>query len=505
MKLFTAEQTRTIDKYTIENEPIASIDLMERASIHCTSWLVNNFKRSQCFNIFIGCGNNGGDGLAIARLLSAKDFKAKIFLINISKKYSPDFITNLQRLKKTGLVQIDEVSEKNQLPQINKDDVVIDAIFGSGLSRPIDGLALETINYLNNCNAHKVAIDIPSGLPGEGVVSKSTAFKAQYTLTFQSPFLSFFFPENFEFIGKWVVLNIGLHPNIIKSLQTDYFTTEITDVDLKERPEFGHKGTFGHALIIAGSKGMAGAAILSARACLKSGCGLVSVYTPSANNNIIQSSFPEAIVINDVSESFISSIPELTKYSSIAIGPGIGTSTVTQNAITELLSKCNVPVVFDADALNILANKPKLLFQLPENSILTPHPGEFDRLFGKSNNSYERFLKQQQMAIKCNIIIVLKGRYTSVAMSDGKCYFNTNGNNGMATGGSGDVLTGIIGSLLAQGYEPEMAAKLGVFLHGLAGDIARQNIEPESIIASDIINNISNAFTTIKLSKNETN
>ena len=503
MKIFTSEQTREIDKYTIENEPIASIDLMERASIYCSNWLLNKFKHEQIFKIFVGCGNNGGDGLAIARMLATKDFHVNVYCLQISKNLSPDFIVNLEKLKKQGIVSIKEIFERNQLPQINKNDVVIDAILGSGLSRPIDGLTLETISYLNACIAHKIAIDIPSGLPGEGIVEDNKAFKAQYTLTFQNPFLSFFFPENAEFIGIWTKINIGLHKEIIKTLQSDYFITEINDIEINKRPEFGHKGTYGHALIVAGSKGMAGAAILSSKACLKSGCGLVTIYTASINNSIIQTSFPEAIVLNDCSEECITEIPELNKYSAIAIGPGIGTNLKTQNIITEMLSKCSVPIVLDADALNIISINPDLLSKLPKKSILTPHPGEFDRLFGKSKNSFERFQKQQQLAIKYNIIIVLKGRYTCIAMPDGKCYLNTTGNNGMATAGSGDVLTGIIVSLLAQKYEPGMAAKVGVFLHGLAGDIACNNIEPESIIASDIIYHISNAFRTIKLSKNE--
>jgi hydroxyethylthiazole kinase-like uncharacterized protein yjeF len=477
---------------------------MERAAFQCTLWLINRFSRDRTFLIFAGCGNNGGDGLAIARQLKDRNFKVEVYLIKVSEKLSNDASINLDRIKNNNLLKLIEVNSINQLPQINQDDVVIDAIFGSGLTRPLTGLAAETIEYLNNCQGEKISIDIPSGLPGEGIASGSSVFKANQTLTFEFPFLSFLFAENAPYVGQWHLLDIGLSKQAISHTVSEYNFTGIEEIKLIKRPEFGHKGTFGHALIIAGSYGMAGAAILASKSCLKAGCGLVTVHVPEKLVTIIQTSFPEAIVNIDGSEKYISSIPDFSKYSAIGIGPGIGQNEEIQKTFNSFLKKCNKPLVIDADALNILA-RAKVSGKIPSNSIITPHPGEFDRLFGKCDNSFDRLLLQKKKARELGIYIVLKGRYTSIAFPDGTCHFNPTGNSGMATGGSGDVLTGIIVSLLAQGYPQALASIIGVYLHGLAGDMAVKNLASESIIASDIIQYFSAAINHIKLSQNETN
>ena len=503
MKLFTSEQLKLVDKYTIENEPISSINLMERAAIQCAGWLTNKFSRNTTIKIFAGPGNNGGDGLAIARLIKQNDYKVEVYMVKISDRLSVEASQNLELLMNNSNVHALDIASVKALPQINTDDVVIDAIFGSGLSRPLEGLAAETIEYLNRCPGHKIAIDIPSGLPGEGIAKGSAVFMAHDTLTFQFPFLSFLFAENSEYVGNWHVLNIGLHPGIINQTHSAFHLTEIHELTIKKRPEFGHKGTFGHALLIAGSSGMAGAAVLSSMACLRTGCGLVTAHVPKDIANIIHISFPESLVSNDLSNKHFTSLPDLSKYSAIGIGPGIGTAKESVKAFRELLEKCDKPLVIDADALNILSLDKTLIKILPKDSILTPHPGEFDRLFGKSVNSFERLSRQIDKATELSVCIILKGHYSSITLPDGSCYFNTTGNSGMATGGSGDVLTGIILSLLAQGYSAKLAAINGVFIHGMAGDIAAEDSGMETLIASDIINNIGKAFIQIKLSKDD--
>jgi hydroxyethylthiazole kinase-like uncharacterized protein yjeF len=500
MKIFSSIQTKNIDKHTINFEPISSINLMERASIECVNWICRNYNSDHKVKVFAGCGNNGGDGLAIARLLLDCNFQVEIFLIKFTDNISEDAQINLLRLKKTHDGNIHEITKHNQYPTISPNDLIIDALVGSGLSRPLTGLLQETVTFLNQQKAHKISIDIPSGLPCEGIASENNAFKAQHTLTFEYPFLSFYFPENSPFIGKYHILDIKL--SIPESEKSNITVSEYTDIKLKTRDEFSHKGTFGHALIMAGSKGMAGAAVLASKACLKSGCGLVTSYGPSVLANIIHTSFPEAIVISDPDPDHLSKLPNLNKYNALAIGPGLGTHEEIENILHQIFQHTNIPLVIDADALNAIAKKPKLLEEIPKNTIITPHPGEFDRLFGSSENTFERYKKQVLKAQELNIIIILKGRYTSIALPNGHSWFNTTGNNGMASGGSGDVLTGILASLLAQGYSPEKAAITGVFLHGLAGDIAVESIEPESLIASNIIDNISNAIKRIRLNTN---
>ena len=500
MKIFSGKQVKSIDNFTIANEPISSVNLMERAAIHCSLWICNHFDSRKKVLIFAGCGNNGGDGLAIARLLIENSFQVEVFLIKTAKNLSDDAQINFIRLQKSAPNIIHEITDIKQLPTIDSNNIVVDAIFGSGLSRPLTGLTEEIVNYLNISNACKIAIDIPSGMPTDGLANNNSVFKAQHTLTFQFPFLSFFFHENSEYIGKWHVIDINIM--IPGNEESNIYFTEQADIKIKKRPEFGHKGTFGHALIIAGSKGMAGAAILSTKACLKSGCGMVTSHVPSSITDLMHVSFPETIVNIDISDDYISTLPELDKYKAVAIGPGLGQHINTALLIYELLQQVKIPLIIDADALNIIAANPHFFKVLPKDTIITPHPGEFDRLFGSSENSFERFQKQVLKAQELGIIIVLKGRYTCIALPNGKAWFNSTGNNGMATAGSGDVLTGVIVSLLAQGYESSVAAINGVFIHGLAADIAVEYIAHESLVASNIIDYISNAFIKIKTNKN---
>lgn len=497
MKILSVEKIRQADAYTIENEPIPSIDLMERAARRISCWIIENTDHKSV-KIFCGMGNNGGDGLAVARHLYENQIDTEVFVLDIASVMSPDCATNYQRLLAMN-VSVNWIKSRCDFPECIETDIVVDAVFGSGLNRRPDGLVADFITYINQSQGFKIAVDIPSGLYTDKPMKDSIAFQAHVTLTFQFPKLVFMFPES-EFAGQWEVLDINLHPKYIEEVETPYCLLESSMISgyIRERPKFSHKGTYGHALLIAGSKGKTGAAILSAKAVLRSGAGLLTVHLPDVAALPMQISFPEAMISHDRSDSHFSELPPLDIYSAIGIGPGLGTDPETANALKSLIQSVQQPIVFDADALNILAANPTWLSFLPANSILTPHPKEFERLAGHSANSFEQLEKQRCFAQKYNVIVVLKGAHTSIALPNGCCLFNSTGNPGMATAGSGDVLTGIILSLLAQGYSPQMAAVIGVHIHGLAGDEAAKLLSEESVTASDIVGHIGNAFTILK-------
>jgi hydroxyethylthiazole kinase-like uncharacterized protein yjeF len=502
MKIFTTRQIKEIDDLTIINEPVASADLMERAADQLLRWFLRNFDRTGRVIIFAGPGNNGGDGLALARLLSVNRFNAEVFFIRTSGNTSDDWKHNFQRLKKETTVLFNTIDSTEHFPLISSEDVVVDAIFGSGLTRPAEGLAGEVINKLNHAESVIVSIDIPSGLFGEdnGSNNPDNVIQADFTLSFEFPKLAFMFSENSKFTGEWHILPIGLSPNAIRSTKTPYFFLENDYVFsmLKKREKFDHKGKYGHGLLIAGSYGKIGASVLGARAALKTGIGLVSCHIPGCGYPIIQTAVPEAMAQVDINEKHISDIETVDPFDAIGIGPGIGTDIDTQKAFHALLTNSSKPMVIDADGINILGLNKDWLTELPHETILTPHIREFERIAGKTEDSFARMEKQAEFAAKYNCIIVLKGAHTSIASPEGKVFFNNTGNPGMATAGSGDVLTGMILSLLAQGYSPENAAVTGVYLHGLAGDIAAAKSCYESIIATDIIDNIGNAFLKIR-------
>jgi NAD(P)H-hydrate epimerase len=389
-----------------------------------------------------------------------------------------------------------------QMPLISSDDIIIDAIFGSGLGRPVTGLTRDVINEINRSDALKVSVDVPSGLFCENNAGNDneSIIKADFTLTFQFPKLSFLFPENMKYVGIWKVLPIGLHESAITNTHTPFRLLSGEDILplLKTRNKFDHKGVFGHGLLISGSYGKIGAAVLGARAALRTGIGLITVHLPSCGNDIMQSSVTEAMVQPDENEKVVSSIPGTDGYSSVGAGPGIGTGSETQAALKTLLHVCRRPMVLDADALNILSMNKEWLELLHPGTILTPHPKEFERLAGKATDSYDRLQKQREFSGRYKCIVILKGAHSSVSFPDGSVYFNNTGNPGMATAGSGDVLTGMVLSLLSQGYSSENAAMIGVYLHGLAGDIAAGESSFESLTASDIINCIGQAFNRIR-------
>jgi ADP-dependent NAD(P)H-hydrate dehydratase / NAD(P)H-hydrate epimerase len=493
LKILSASQIKELDAFTIQHEPISSIDLMERACRAFVHWFGGNFDATNKIGIVCGTGNNGGDGLGIARLLNEWDYPVKVWLVRGSVPETDDFKTNLGRLNEK--VEIMEISSDSDRGLFEDRDVIIDAIFGSGLSRPAEGIYKQAIACINSASAVKVAVDIPSGLMTDQDSSPEIV-KAAYTISFQLPKLAFLLPQSYPYTGEWVLVDIGLSKSFIKSCKTSYHYLQRKDVCrlVRERSKYDHKGTFGHALLITGSYGKIGAAVLSSRAALRSGAGLVTIHAPGCGYNILQTAVPEVMVSPDKSFEFFSGIADTEKYSSIGIGPGLGQLPETVNAFRTLLQSYRRPMVIDADALNILSSNPDMLDLVPPDTILTPHPKEFERLAGKWKNDFERLEKQRQLASKLKSIVVLKGAHTAIAFPSGEVYFNPTGNPGMATGGTGDVLTGVLAGLLAQSYSPENAALLGVYLHGLAGDLGAVEMGMSSLIASDLIDFLPSAY-----------
>lgn len=483
---------RELDAYTIQSEGIPSIDLMERAAWEVMLVLMSRWSKEVPFVVFAGAGNNGGDALAISRLLLGYDYKVQTYLVNPKGNLSPDCQVNKERLLATHNAQLFEVGEKFAPPAIPQGAVVVDGLFGTGLNKPLTGVFASVVEVINAASAQVVAIDMPSGLMCESNQENDERHivRADLTLTFQYPKLAQLLDDNYDYVGALRILDIGLSKDYAARLVSPYTLLSENQVSplRKPRSPIGHKGTFGHALLIAGKFGMAGAAILAAKACLRSGVGKVTVHTPQRNNDILQISVPEAILSHDADAScFTQPLDDLSGYQALGIGPGLGTSSSTALAVLEQVQLAGLPLVVDADALNILAAHHHALHLLPKGAILTPHLGEFKRLGNRSVNHFTALSEAREMAVTLGIYIILKGRHTAICTPEGKTFFNATGNSGMATAGSGDVLTGILTSLLAQGYDALHACLYGVWLHGLAGDLAAAELSPEALTATDII------------------
>lgn len=487
-EILSDEQQRRADGHTILSEPISSIDLMERASKEFVKAIIPYIHGKQTIHVFCGTGNNGGDGLAVARLLHEKGCNVHTYLVMYSNQLSADAQLNLARLSDVHMV-----SEESQIPVIHHEHVVVDGLFGSGLTRPVVGLAASVISAINFSMARVLSIDVPSGLPCDELpFSEGAVVRAHFTATFERPKLTFFLPESEPYMLDWRVIPIGLNQQFIEEQPCEhyYLSEDIFQCKLLPRKRFSHKGTYGHGLLLAGSKGKMGAAVLAAKAALRSGIGLLTTHVPKCGYTIMQTSVPEAMCSVDRAEEQLTELPEIHNISAIACGPGMGVSEQTAMVLDELFQKNTLPLVLDADALNTLAEYPNLLNRLPENTILTPHPKEFERLVGKTANSLDRLERLKAFSRKNHVVTVLKDAVTAVCLPSGRVYFNTTGNPGMATGGSGDVLTGMVLGLLAQGYSSENAALIAVYFHGRAGDHAAQLVGENAVIASDIVESI---------------
>lgn len=494
MKILSAEQLNKLDEFTIKNKPINSTELMENAALKCCVWILKNVNTKR-YVVLCGNGNNGGDGFAIARLLYNSG-KEVIVLYLADGKKSPDNTINFKRLPEV-ISKININDETVDYSFINNNDVIIDALFGIGLVKPVTGVLEKIILRINELKNTVISIDMPSGIQAEkDLPDKSSFIRATHTITFHCPKLNMLLPRYGNYFGNVHILDIGLMREFEAMLDSKYelLTTEDVNKIFRKRVKFSHKGTYGHSLIIAGSYGKAGASVLAAGACLKSGTGLLSLFVPLCNYDILQTAVPEAMLITSDEEYILSGKLNYEKYNAIAVGPGIGTEKETQNLFKVLIQNTSIPLVIDADALNILSENKTWLSFLPANSILTPHPKEFERLVGKWTNDYDALQMQMDFSFKYNCIVVLKGAHTKISTPSGKIYFNSTGNAGMATAGSGDVLTGIICALISQQYLPIEAALLGTYIHGLAGDIAARQQSLTSLMASDIIDKLTDAF-----------
>jgi NAD(P)H-hydrate epimerase len=503
MKIFTSAQIKELDKFTIENEPISSLSLMERAAQTMTRSITELWGTATPVVVFAGPGNNGGDALAIARLLADRGYQVTVYLFNISGHLSPDCAANKRQLEENKHIeQFFEVTQEFDPPVLDEQTLVIDGLFGSGLNKPLAGGFASLVKYINASPSKIVSIDTPSGLMAEDNTYniKANIIRAYLTLTLQQPKLSFLFAENQQFIGQLRILDIRLSQEGIQKMDASYTIIEENDIrnSLLPRSPYAHKGQMGNALLIAGSYCMAGAAVLAAKACLRSGVGKLTVSSPKRNIPVLQQAVPEAVIKTGTEETIFAESIDTEEYNALGIGPGLGQSEQTAIALIAQLRRTQCPMIADADAINILANHRAWIQQLPKGIILTPHPKEFDRLEGHSADSYERLTKACNLAERLQGIVILKGHYTAICMADGHVMFNPTGNAGMATAGSGDVLTGIITGLLARGYQPKEACMVGVYLHGLAGDLAAAELGEESLLASDIIQYLPRAFKRLK-------
>ena len=499
MKILSAADIKLWDQFTIQSEPVTSINLMERAANKCVEWLEKQEYSGKHFSIYCGMGNNGGDGLAIARMLAEKKYSVSVFILETGNKGSVDYKINLKRLQNNESVAINFIRNEQDFTKLNLGNIIIDALFGSGLNRPLEGLAAKLVSHINQSGCKVISIDIPSGLFVDSTSKGNPFVHAKHTLSFQSYKLAFLLPENAAATGEVHILDIGLHPRFYENTGSRY---ELIDEALikgiyQPRDLFAHKGNFGHAAIIAGSTGMMGAATLCAKACLRSGAGKLTCFVPKEGYEIMQTTVPEAMTSISGTKDYIELADGISEFDSVAIGPGIGINEYTIGLLKSVLQQCKNPIVIDADALNILASNHSFFMDTPPYSILTPHKKEFERLFGKSENQFDQVKLAEQKAKELNVVIILKGHYSFIATPDKGGYFNSTGNAGMATGGSGDVLTGILAGLLAQKYSPVEAAIFGVYLHGVAGDLAAEKFSEEAMVAGDIIDCLGDAFKKI--------
>lgn len=494
MKLFSAAQIRNWDICTIQEQGIGSLQLMERAAGRCADWLATHLPKDALYVILCGMGNNGGDGLVIARLLQQMGYGVKAFVLRHSEQASRDHAINEERLRRIDASLVGDLQPGTYITDIPGNIILVDAIMGTGLSRPLKGWLAEFTERINQLPNLRIAIDLPSGLSADEVW-EAPVLRADHTLSFQGYKRSLLHPEGGRHAGQIHLLDIGLSAACLAETSTQYFTIDRDEVRQWYRPRqpFTHKGSYGTALLIGGSYGMMGAAGLALKAAARSGAGKCRALIPECGYTVIQSLVPEAMTQTSGTQQ-LSTLKGWEEAQGIGIGPGMGTAAETVRGLSAFLDACKQPVVIDADALNIIGAHRELLNRLPAGSILTPHPKEFERMFGPTADSVKRVEQARAMAMKYNVHIVLKDRHCAVTMPEGECWYNLSGNAGMATGGSGDVLCGLLTSLLAQGYDPKTAALLGVYLHGRAGDHAAAIHGMEAMIAGDIVECLGKAF-----------
>ncbi|MFC6860771.1 NAD(P)H-hydrate dehydratase [Zunongwangia atlantica] len=500
MKIFSAAQLKKADELTIKNQNISSTELMERAASLVSAEIHKRLQNSDiAIKIFCGVGNNGGDGLVIARHLIEKGYRVKVFVVNYSDNRSNDFLINYDRLKETTNDWPEYIKSEHDFPEIDQNDFVIDAIFGIGLNRPLEGWIAKLIDHINNSKAFILAIDMPSGLFSDRIPKKEDSLiLANFTISFQTPKLVFFLPQTMDYVGDLQILDIGLDREFLSSEKgkAELISKHEARLLYKPRKSNSHKGNYGHALVVGGSYGKIGSVLLSSKAALRTGAGLVSTYIPKCGYSILQTALPEAMVITDKNDEKLTNIDHKMDPSVICFGMGAGKDPETIEAFKKLLQNTHKPMLIDADGLNMIAENKELLKFLPKKSVLTPHPKELQRLIGDWKDDFDKIEKVQDFTQSHDLVLVLKGSHTFI-FGDGHMYINNSGNPGMATAGSGDVLSGIIAGLISQQYEPLAAAILGVYLHGLSGDIVAENRSYQALISGDIVENMGAAFQSL--------
>ncbi|MGB3591071.1 MAG: NAD(P)H-hydrate dehydratase [Nonlabens sp.] len=509
MKILSADQLSQADASTIEKQQISSIDLMERVATLVFNKIHERLNGAPVpIKVFCGIGKNGGDGLAIARHLIQHGYHVKVFITNCSKSRSPEFLKNYDRIKNVTKDWPVLLSCEEDFPVITEKDFIIDAIFGTGINRPITGWMVGLFEYLNNIPAFTAAIDMPSGLYANQPLENARAvLKADHTFTFQTPKLAFFLPHTGEYVGSFEVINIGLDPEFLSQVKplAQMINREAAQNMYRARKSFTHKGNYGHVICAGGSLGKMGSIALAAGAAVNSGAGKVTAYIPKHGNLMLQSTVIEAMTVLDPEEYFLSTFDIEIKDPVISIGCGLGLARDSYSAFAKALSYQQKPMVIDADAIHMLAEDKDLLDKVPNGSILTPHDGELVGLLGTWKNDYERLEKAKKFTIKHDLILVLKGAYTITVIGEG-LYVNDSGNPGMATGGSGDVLTGMIASFMAQGYDTLTATAFAIYIHGASADLAAQTYAHEgvkaSIISSFVGPAILNLFRNPKTNQN---
>tara|TARA_B100001146_G_scaffold222761_1_gene235804 strand:- start:15760 stop:17307 length:1548 start_codon:yes stop_codon:yes gene_type:complete len=497
MKVFSAEQFYEADKRTTEKEGISSLDLMERAGIQVFQWLHQRMQGAQApIHIFCGIGNNGGDGLVVGRHLIEHGYQVNLYVANFTDKRSKCFLINYDRIKEITKKWPKLMKSAADFPEIAPQDIIVDALFGIGINRPPEGWVKELILFINKQKAFTLSIDMPSGLYANEVLEdREAVIQANHTLTFQAPKLSFFLPETGTYVPYFEAIDIGLDPEYLhttKALARVILKPEAQRF-YKQREKYAHKGTYGHVLVMGGSHGKLGAPQLTAKAAYRTGAGLVTAYIPTCGFQSFQTALPEVMTITDGGEKCITKASFDLSPTVIAVGMGMGVHSESKTALKELFEKTKTPMVIDADALNCISEHSELRALIPKKSVLTPHPGELERLVGGWKNDYEKIEKAQALSKELDVIVLVKGANTLIVLGD-DLYINSTGNPGMATGGSGDVLSGMIACLIAQGYDPLMASIFGVYLHGSAGNLVAQEYGFEALMAGDIIASIGAAF-----------
>ena len=505
MKILSAAQTLALDQATMHEQGITPAQLMERAARAFVEWFFGRFDQGEAGEILILCGpgNNGGDGFTAARMLHQAGYRVRVAHL-LSSNFSADWVRSRQELPTS--IPITSI-ELDTLPKIPAGTLVIDALLGTGLKKPLYGVGAALVQHLNQANARVIAIDLPSGLFADAPQpADSPVVRAAHTVSYGRPKLAFLLPQNADFVGEWQVKDINMSTDFIAATETPLHYTDAAAVAgaLPPRPKFSHKGTFGHALLLAGSRGKMGAAVLAAGACLRGGVGLLTAHVPGCGYDILQVSQPEAMCLTDKQVNFIGKLPKLLPYQAVGIGPGLGQEAATLAVLRKLLKAAAkpldrtgqpLPLVIDADALNLLGQHRELLKLLPENTVLTPHPKEFERLTEPARDDYHRLELLRDFAQQYRCLVVLKGAHTCLATPTGELHFNSTGNTGMATGGSGDVLTGLLLALRAHAQLPAFAAvRLGVYAHGRAGDLAAAHTGQAGLVAGDIVRYIGPAL-----------